>query len=129
MNFSIQINTSPYHSNAGCHAYHFILSALQQGHTIAKIFFFHDGIYHALKYTTPPDDELSQTLRWSKLANEFNIELLVCISAAQRRGLLSMNEAHKQGKNQDDLASGFQFSGLGQLIEATLMTDRFIIFG
>jgi sulfur relay (sulfurtransferase) complex TusBCD TusD component (DsrE family) len=31
--------------------------------------------------------------------------------------------------NQDDLATGFQFSGLGQLIEATLITDRFIIFG
>jgi tRNA 2-thiouridine synthesizing protein D len=54
---------------------------------------------------------------------------VVCISAAQRRGLLSDDEAKRQGKLDQDLADGFRISGLGQLIEAALVTDRFIEFG
>jgi len=55
--------------------------------------------------------------------------LVVCISAAQRRGLLHADEANRQGKLDNDLAAGFRISGLGQLVEATLVTDRLIVFG
>jgi sulfur relay (sulfurtransferase) complex TusBCD TusD component (DsrE family) len=44
-----------------------------------------DGIYHAFKYATPPDDELQLTAQWSELAQQHQIDLVVCISAAQRR--------------------------------------------
>jgi tRNA 2-thiouridine synthesizing protein D len=43
---------------------------------------------------------------------------VVCISAAQRRGLAEEN-----------VAQGFRLGGLGQLLEATLLADRFIVFG
>jgi tRNA 2-thiouridine synthesizing protein D len=78
---------------------------------------------------TPPDDELQLTKKWSVLAEEYNIDLVVCISAAQRRGLLSADEAIRQGKSDNDLAQGFRISGLGQLLEACLLADRFIVFG
>ena len=94
-----------------------------------RVFFYHDGIYHALKYATPPDDELQFTAQWSELARQHQIDLVVCISAAQRRGLLCADEAKRQGKADDDLAEGFRISGLGQLVEATLESDRFIVFG
>jgi tRNA 2-thiouridine synthesizing protein D len=129
MKFAMQVNTSPYQSNAGQTAYQFINAALAQGHQIFRVFFYHDGVYHALKYATPPDDELQFTVQWSKLAQRYQIDLVVCISAAQRRGLLSSDEAKRQGKQDDDLADGFRISGLGQLVEATLEADRFIVFG
>ncbi len=129
MKFAIQINTSPYHSNAGHTAYQFINAALAQKHEIFRVFFYHDGIYHALKYTTPPDDEFALTKQWSNLAHQHQIDLVVCISAAQRRGLLCADESHRQGKQDNDLADGFRISGLGQLVEATLVSDRFIVFG
>jgi tRNA 2-thiouridine synthesizing protein D len=129
MKFAIQVNTSPYQSNAGHTAYQFIKAALAQGHEVFRVFFYHDGIYHAFKYTTPPDDELQFTAQWSELAQQHQLDLVVCISAAQRRGLLCSDEAKRQGKVDNDLADGFRISGLGQLVEATLVTDRFIVFG
>lgn len=129
MKFAIQVNTSPYQSNAGYTAYQFINAALAQGHQVFRVFFYHDGVYHAFKYATPPDDELQFTAQWSELARRYQIDLVVCISAAQRRGLLCADEAERQGKLDDDLATGFRISGLGQLVEATLEADRFIVFG
>jgi tRNA 2-thiouridine synthesizing protein D len=93
MKFAIQINNSPYQSNTGHTAYQFIKAVLAQGHEVFRVFFYQDGIYHAFKYATPPDD------------------------------------AKRQGKMDNDLAEGFRISGLGQLVEATLEADRFIVFG
>jgi tRNA 2-thiouridine synthesizing protein D len=129
MKFALQINSSPYQSSAGYSAYLFIKALLLQGHEVFRVFFYHDGVYHAFKYNTPPDDELHFSRYWSELAKQYNIDLVVCISAAQRRGLLCADEAARQGKHDNDVADGFRISGLGQLIEATLEADRFIVFG
>jgi tRNA 2-thiouridine synthesizing protein D len=129
MKFALQINASPYQSNAGLMACQFINAAVAQGHDILRVFFYHDGIYHALKYATPPDDECAQTAAWQALAQNHGIDLVVCISAAQRRGLLHTDEAQRQGKHDNDVADGFRIGGLGQLIAATLEADRFIVFG
>jgi len=115
--------------NGGLTAYQFILAALKTNHQIVRVFFYKEGIYHALKYASPPDDELQLTRKWSELAEQFDIDLVVCISAAQRRGLLCVDEAKRQGKQDDDVAAGFRIGGLGQLLEATLIADRFIEFG
>ena len=129
MKYAIQINTSPNGSNLGYSAYQFILAALKHKHEIFRIFFYQEGVYHAFRYVTPLDDELQLTPLWSELAAQYSIDLVVCISAAQRRGLLSNDESRRQGKSDNDLAAGFRISGLGQLLEATLVSDRFIVFG
>ncbi len=129
MKYALQINASPNSSNSGYCAYQFIKEALKKEHEIFRVFFYQEGVYHAFKYSTPPDDELKMTKKWSALAKNQGIDLVVCISAAQRRGLLFDDEAKRQGKLDQDLADGFRISGLGQLLEATLLADRFIEFG
>jgi len=129
MKYAIQINSSPNNSNTGYCAYQLINALIKCEHEVFRVFFYQEGIYHAFKYATPPDDELQLTKKWSELATIHQIDLVVCISAAQRRGLLIANEAKQQGKRDDDLAEGFRISGLGQLIEASLLADRFIEFG
>jgi tRNA 2-thiouridine synthesizing protein D len=129
MRYAIQINASPYQSNTGYSAYQFIKAALAQGHEVFRVFFYHEGIYHAFKHNTPPDDELQLTRLWGELAEQHTIDLLVCISAAQRRGLLYADEAQRQGKQDDDLATGFRIGGLGQWAEALIEADRVIVFG
>ena len=129
MRFAIQVNASPYQSNTGYSAYQFIKAVLAQGHEVFRVFFYHEGIYHAFKHNTPPDDVLQLTLCWSKLTQQHQVDLVVCISAAQRRGLLSTDEAQRQGKQDDDLAVGFRIGGLGQWVEALLEADRVIVFG
>lgn len=129
MKYAIQINAGPYATNAGLDAYCFIQAALQAGHQILRVFFYKDGIYHAFRHAIPPDDELKLTHNWSRLAIEQQIDLVVCISAAQRRGLLCSDEAKRHGKQDDDLAEGFRIAGLGQWLEATLHADRCLVFG
>jgi tRNA 2-thiouridine synthesizing protein D len=129
MRFAIQVNASPYHSNISYSAYQFIKAALAQGHEITRVFFYHEGIYHAFKHNTPPDDEIDLTACWGELARMHNVDLLVCISAAQRRGLLHTDEAKRRNKQDDDLAAGFRIGGLGQWVEALLEADRVLVFG
>lgn len=128
MKFAVQVNASPYSTNAGLHAFRFVEAALAQGHQIVRVFFYRDGIYHAFRYATPPDDERAPVADWSRLAELKGIDLVVCISAAQRRGLLCADEARRQGKNDDDVAPGFRIAGLGQWLEATLLADRYLMF-
>ena len=118
MKFALQINSSPYHSVASLTAYQFATEVLAQQHEIFRVFFYHDGIYHALKSANPPDDEMSIFKNWSELSKKYDLDLVVCISAAQRRGLMSEN-----------VADGFRLGGLGQLLEATILADRFLVFG
>ncbi|MCX7088396.1 MAG: sulfurtransferase complex subunit TusD [Methylococcales bacterium] len=129
MKFAIQINCSPTSSNTAYTAYQFVKTVLTLQHQVLRVFFYQEGIYHAFAYNTPPDDELQLTKNWSALAEQYAVDLVVCISAAQRRGLLCEDEAHRQGKVDNDLAKGFRISGLGQWVEASLLADRFIVFG
>ncbi len=129
MKYAIQINASPYHSTVSQIAFQFTKTALEQGHEIFRIFFYHEGIFNAFKYSKPLDDELNLSKQWSLLAHQYQLDLVVCISASQRRGLLSSDESDRQGKLDDDLADGFRISGLGQWVEGTLLADRFLVFG
>ncbi len=129
MKFALQINSSPYNAESGETAYQFSKAALAAGHEIMRIYFYYDGIYHGLRFAKPPEDECQITQRWSELADKHDVDLVLCISAAQRRGLLCKDEAQRQQKLDDDLADGFRISGLGQLVEVMLHADRFIVFG
>ncbi|PKD41528.1 sulfurtransferase complex subunit TusD [Methylomonas sp. Kb3] len=129
MKYAVQVNASPYASNAGLNACRFIQAALAAEHQILRVFFYKEGVYHAFRYAQPPEDEFSITRYWSALAEQYGVDLVVCISAAQRRGLLCLDEAARQGKQDDDTAPGFRIAGLGQWLEATLLADRSIVFG
>lgn len=129
MKFAVQVNASPYASNAGLNAYRFVQAAIEKDHQVLRVFFYKEGIYHAFRSASPPDDELQITKLWSGLAEHCGLDLVVCISAAQRRGLLHVDEAARQGKQDNDTAAGFRIAGLGQWLEATLLADRSIVFG
>ncbi|GAB4265724.1 MAG: sulfurtransferase complex subunit TusD [Methylomicrobium sp.] len=129
MKFAIQINANPTASNSPYAAYRFIDALLKQGHSVVRVFFYQEGVYQAFKYAAPPDDEFNFPKLWSELARRYAIDLVVCISAAQRRGLLHADEAQRVGKLDEDLAPGFRISGLGQWVEAALQADRCLVFG
>lgn len=129
MKYAIQVNASPYGAFAGQSAYHFVKAALAAHHQILRLFFYQEGIYHAFRYNSPPEDEIQLTRRWSALALEESIDLVVCISAAQRRSLLCEDEARRQSAGAVQLADGFRIAGLGQWLEASMQADRCIIFG
>lgn len=129
MKFALLINSSPYTFQASDTAYQFCLAALQQGHVIQQVFFYHDAVYIGSALACPPQDEPNITIRWQTLATQHNIELIICVAAALKRGILSEEEASLYAKPGFNLASGFKIAGLGQLIQASLTADRIVEFG
>ena len=129
MKFGILVNEGPYTHQAADSAYHFAKAVLEKGHEVFRVFFYHDGVNNGTRLTVPPGDERNIQKNWTTLAEEHKIDLVVCIAAAQRRGILDENEAKRQGKDADNIAPGFRISGLGQLIEAGIEADRLVTFG
>ena len=129
MKISIMLNTGPYQPQAADTAYHFTRAALAKGHEISRVFFYHDGVNNGTRLTTPPQDDRNIVDRWSALAEEHGLDLVVCVAAAQRRGIVDESEAARHGKDANNIAPGFRISGLGQLVEAGIESDRVVVFG
>jgi len=118
MKLGILVNEGPYTHQASDSAYQFCKAALASGHQLQRVFFYHDGVNNATRLTEPPQDDRHIVNRWSKLAAEHKVDLVVCVAAALRRGIKDEN-----------LAAGFRISGLGQLIESSIQADRMVTFG
>jgi len=129
MKLTIQINEGPYQHQSSDTAYFFIKAALEKGHEIFRVFFYHDGVHNGTRLTTPPQDDRHIVNRWSELAQEHNLDMVLCVAAAQRRGLVDDGEAQRNGKDATNIAPGFRISGLGQLIEGGIQSDRLVVFG
>jgi tRNA 2-thiouridine synthesizing protein D len=129
MKFAILVNEGPYTHQASDTAYQFTKAVLAKGHEVFRVFFYHDGVNNATRLTTPPQDDRNIVNRWSKLAEEHKLDMVVCVAAAQRRGIVDDGEMKRNGKDATNLAPGFRISGLGQLIEAGIQADRLVVFG
>lgn len=129
MKYGIMVSEGPYTHQAADTAYHFTKAALEKGHEVFRVFFYHDGVNNGTRYTTPPQDERHIVNRWSALAKEYDLDLVLCVAAAQRRGIADADEAKRNGLDGDNIAEGFRISGLGQLIEAGIQCERLVTFG
>jgi tRNA 2-thiouridine synthesizing protein D len=129
MKLTIQVNEGPYQHQASDSAYHFTKAALDKGHEIFRVFFYHDGVNNGTRLTTPPQDDRNVVNRWSELSKEHDLDLVICVAAAQRRGIVDDGEAERNGKDATNIADGFRISGLGQLIEGAVQSDRLVVFG
>jgi len=118
MKFGILVLEGPYNHQAGDSAYQFAVAALEAGHEIQGIFFYHDGVLNVDKFMEPPQDDRNIAQRWSALAEKYNVELIACIAAAKRRGITP-----------EVLVAGVRIDGLGQLSEICIEADRLVTFG
>lgn len=118
MKIGVMVSEGPYQHEASDSAYLFCKAALEAGHQIDRVFFYHDGVNNATKLTEPPQDDRNVVSRWAKLGEDHGIDLVVCVAAALRRGIVD-----------DVLAKGFRISGLGQLVESAIRSDRLVVFG
>ncbi len=131
MKISVQINEGPYQHQSSDSAYKFTKAAIDAGHEIFRIFFYHDGVNNASRLTVPPQDDRHIVNNWGDLKNTDGSEIdkVVCVAAALRRGMLDESEAKKNSKDSNNIDARFRISGLGQLVEAAIQSDRLVIFG
>jgi tRNA 2-thiouridine synthesizing protein D len=118
MKFALMVSAGPYTHQASDSAWQFANAAIENGHEVKRVFFYHDGIYNATKLMDPPQDDRHIGNRWSKLKQDHDVDLVVCVAAALRRGI-----------KDEVLAPGFRISGLGQLVDAGIKCDRVVTFG
>jgi tRNA 2-thiouridine synthesizing protein D len=128
---AILVNEGPYTHQASDTAYRFAKAALEKGHEISRVFFYNDGVNNGTRLAVPPQDDRNIQKNWSELGTKHQLDLVVCIAAAQRRGILDEGEAKRHGKGEGaaNIAPGFRISGLGQLIEMGIQADRLVVFG
>jgi tRNA 2-thiouridine synthesizing protein D len=129
MKLTIQVHEGPYQHQSADTAYYFTKAALEKGHEIFRVFFYHDGVNNGTRLTTPPQDDRNIVKRWSDLAKEHDLDMVLCVAAAQRRGIVDDGEAERNGKDATNIAEGFRISGLGQLVEGGIQSDRLVVFG
>ena len=129
MKFSVMISEGPYTHQASDTAYNFTKTALENGHECYRVFFYHDGVNNGTRLTTPPQDDRNIVARWTELAQEHDLDMVLCVAAAQRRGIVDDGEAERNGKDATNIAPGFRISGLGQLVEGGIQSDRLVVFG
>lgn len=133
MHLALFITAAPDQETA-YQAWHFAQAALAGGHQISRVFFAGAGVGHGNALITPARDEVSLTTRWQALQaesmsrQEQPLELIICVAAALRRGILDTDNALRWEQAGSNLAAGFAISGLGQLSEAQLSADRLISF-
>lgn len=129
MNFTIVLYAAPYSSQASLSALRFAQAAIDAGHSLVRVFFYYDGVHNTNALSVVPQDEIDLVKGWNILLTEQQIDAVSCVSSALRRGILDGQEAARYERSGGNLLSSVALSGLGQLLDATLRSDRVISFG
>lgn len=128
MKFAIALY-SPAHAPSSRRALLFAKAVLAGGHEIVRLFFYQDGVHSASSNAVTPQDELDVAAQWRDLVTAHQLDGVVCIAAALRRGVLDEQEAERYSRPAANLAAPWELSGLGQLHDAVQSADRLICFG
>ena len=128
MKINILVTGGLYDSQSGFSAIQFCKSAIIAGHRIEQVFFYQAAVIQATHLAEPLADEFNAPEAWANLAESKDIELIVCISAAERRGILGDEQRIELVKQSSNLHSAFKVAGLGALHDASLNADRTVTF-
>lgn len=109
-------------------AIQFAKQALAAGNNITQVFFYQDGVTQANALTEPVADEFNAVNQWAELAKLHDVPLIVCVSAAERRGVINSQQQQELAKSAHNLHPSFVVQGLGAMHEASLTADRTVTF-
>ena len=128
MKFAIALFSAA-HAPSSRRALQFAQAALAGGHEIVRLFFYQDGVYSAANSVVTPQDEQDIAQQWRAFVSEHQLDGVVCIAAALRRGVLNNEEASRYQRSAVNIDAPWALSGLGQLHDAIQDADRLICFG
>lgn len=128
MKFAIALFSAP-QAPSSRRALRFAEAALAGGHEIVRLFFYQDGVHNAVESVVVPQDEQDTAAQWRELIRQHQLDAVVCIAAALRRGVLDQAEADRYQRTAASVAAPWELSGLGQLHEAVQQADRLVCFG
>ncbi|CAM3801471.1 sulfurtransferase complex subunit TusD [Rheinheimera salexigens] len=95
--FALLITSPSFSSQSVASALVFAQAALDGGHQLKQIFLYQDAVYAALQHIDLPSDESNHSLLLSQFCQQHNVALHYCITAAEKRGVVSDSLASQQG--------------------------------
>jgi tRNA 2-thiouridine synthesizing protein D len=127
--YSLVVLSSPASGHSAATAARFAHATIRRGHNIHRVFFLDEGTSAGSGVAVFPQDEQDRLAPWLTLARDHGVELVLCISSALHRGLLDKEEAARHDKFAVTVHPAFIISGLGQLVDAAVHSDRMLTFG
>lgn len=121
LTYTLLVTSAAYGQQGGTSALRFARALIEQGHILKSVFFYLEGTSNANSFLSPASDELNLYQSWCELYQQNQCELLVCISAAARRGYIDDSQAKDSMFN---IRDPFQVSGLTEMTIAMQQTDR-----
>jgi tRNA 2-thiouridine synthesizing protein D len=125
---TLLVTSAPYSTQSAYSAYRFALAAVELKHHIKGIFFYQDGTLNGSALQLMPADEFDLHNAWRKISAAHNIPLMVCVSAATKRGITNANDAEDCDQVHHSLSDEFQSVGLGDLATLLADSDRLLQF-
>ncbi len=125
---SVLITCSPESPSRCLNALDYCNSVLDQGFAINQIFFYQAGVNHANGLADAGNIELNFAARWTELAHDYNVPLLVCVGAATQRGVIDEAQARQTGKVHHSLFSPFEQVGLGEFFTRLHNANKLVQF-
>lgn len=116
MRFSIVISAAP-ETEAARSAIRFCHAALNQQHEIYRLFFLAEGVRNS-------DSVSALYASWEELIHRGDLDAVCCATSAAKYQI-----AEKNNSSEPETKAPFHFSGLGQLVDAEVKSDRIITFG
>lgn len=126
--FGLLVTHAPFEQQHAFTAYRFALSALALGHEIKGVFFYQAGVQNANSYQAGHSDEFNVHQAWVELSAQHGIPLNVCVTAANRRGVINAQDAKDNDQQGFNLTEPFIEVGLGDLVQLSQVSDRVIQF-
>lgn len=115
--FILIVHSDVFASQTSRSAYKFALSAIKQSHELLGIFFYQQAVLHANGQNQLAEDELNTQGCFAQLHREHQTRLMVCSTAAEKRGI-----------TQGNIAEGFELAGLAEFAALINDADRLIQF-
>lgn len=128
MNFAIALLAGP-QDPAARSALQFARAVLDAGHQISRLFFYRDAVLIASHLGVQPQDEIDISMEWRQFIQDKQLDAVVCIAAALRRGVLDEAEANRWNRSAANTTAPWVLSGLGQWVDALQTADRAVTFG
>ena len=126
--FTLLVTTAPFSQQNAYSAYRFALAAVQSKHRVNGIFFYQSGALNGSSLQITPSDEFDLYTAWVKLSQQHQVPIMVCVSAASKRGITTAEDARESDNTHFSLAAPFESVGLGELAILISNSDRLIQF-
>ncbi|CAL4043609.1 Sulfurtransferase TusD [Buchnera aphidicola (Takecallis arundicolens)] len=127
--YTILVTRSLFDSQNAKSAFLFSQSIMQTtNNSIKSIFFYSDGVFNGIKIVKNVVNGINLVDCWYNLSKEFSINLYICCTAAQTRGMRFTDFEQQVDVVKENNYFGFQLVGLGKLAYSILHSDRLLQF-